>query len=157
ENDKWAGEIAFHAEWGIISKYRLRISEKGIDWNSQHFDLDDVSRVQWGSIRHSINGIPTGTTYHATIGSEQQIAVIEMRDEKRFSEFVDKLWRAVGVRILIRLLGYLKKGQEFNFDSATVRDDGIVLQRTHLFKSSERIAHTWGQIQIYSQNGAFVV
>lgn len=156
-NEKWEQEIAFSAEWGTFIKHKLRLSPAGVDWDSQHFPLDQISRVQWGSVRHSINGVPTGTTCHITIGTEESYGVIELKNDRIYSEFVDKLWRAAGVPILIRLLEGLKKGQEFNFGNATVKDEGIVLSRSHFFKAPDRIPYTWSQVQVYTQNGAFVV
>jgi len=155
--DQWAKDIAFSAQWGLVFKAKLSLSADGLTYNSQHFPLNAITRVQWGSTKHYTNGVYTGTKYSVTVGDDRSVAVIEPKDEAVFSTFVDKLWRAAGVPIFYRLLEFLKSGREFNFDSATVKDDGIVLPRTHLLKATERILHTWGQVQVYTQNGAFVV
>ena len=155
--DEWAKAIAFEAQWGIVFKAKLSLSADGLTFNSQHFPLNQITRVQWGATKHYVNGVYTGTKYSVIVGDERSIAQIEPKDETVFSTFVDKLWRAAGLQIYYRLLEFLKSGREFNFDVATVKDDGITLPRTHLFKATERIFHLWSQTQIYTHDGAFVI
>lgn len=155
--DQWEKEVAFEAQWGLLVKKKLSLSASGLTWNSQHFPLNAITRIQWGATKHYTNSVYTGTTYSVTVGDDRSIAVIDPKDEKTYSTFVDKLWRAAGVQIFYRLLEYLKAGKEFNFGTATLKDGGIVLARSHLFKAADRIPHDWNQVQVYTQNGAFVV
>lgn len=151
---KWAEEIKYEADVGILFKDRLSISPQGVTWNNQSYLLGAVTRIRWGGVRHSVNGIPTGTTYTIGFGDDRSEAVAEFRKEEVFSAFVDRLWRAVGIRLLMKVLGELRSGKEARFGSSSVKDDGIMLTR-HKFWSSEAVWLPWHAIQISSVSGSF--
>src|SRR3546814_5216991 len=83
----------------------------GISWKGQSFSLDSITRVRWGGVRHSVNGVPTGTTYTIAFGDKRSEAVVELKKEDIYSKFIDKLWRAVCVRLLGEMLEALKIGR----------------------------------------------
>src|SRR3546814_11568243 len=76
-------------------KDTLSISPDGISWKGQSFSLDSITRVRWGGVRHSVNGVPTGTTYTIAFGDKRSEAVVELKKEDIYSKFIEKLWRAV--------------------------------------------------------------
>lgn len=154
--NEWAREITYRAEVGMIFKDTLSISPEGIAWNDRQYPLDTITRVRWGGVRQSINGIPTGTTYTIAFGDNQSETVVELRREEIYSTFIDKLWRAVCVRLLTELLVALKAGEEISFGEAAVRDDGVTLTK-HKFMGSERIRFTWYQVKIWNADGAFYI
>src|SRR3546814_5902743 len=69
--DEWAHEITYRAEIGVMFKDTLSISPDGISWKGQSFSLDSITRVRWGGVRHSVNGVPTGTTYTIAFGDKR--------------------------------------------------------------------------------------
>lgn len=156
QRDEWAREITYRAEVGVMFKDTLAISPDGVNWKGQHFPLAAISRVRWGGVRHSVNGIPTGTTYTLAFGDNRAEAVVELRKQEVFSTFVDKLWRAVGFRLLTELLEAFKAGRQIPFGDAIVRDDGVTLTR-HKFLGNERVQVGWDQTQIWTADGSFVI
>jgi hypothetical protein len=110
--EEWEREITYSAEVGALFKSTLSISPQGVSWKGQRFPLESVTRVRWGAIRHSVNGIPTGTTFTIAFGDPRSEAVVQLRREEVFNSFKEKLWNAVGVRLLIELLAALKAGKE---------------------------------------------
>src|SRR5690606_20424318 len=118
---EWAREITYRAEVGMVFKNTLSISPEGVSWKGQHYPLDAVTRVRWGGVRHSVNGIPTGTTFTLAFGDSRSEAVVELAKEDVYSAFVDKLWRAVGVRLLTELLEALKAGRQVTFGDSVIR------------------------------------
>ena len=44
----------------------------------QSFALDSITQVRWGGVRHSVNGVPTGTTTIA-FGDRRSEAVVELK------------------------------------------------------------------------------
>jgi hypothetical protein len=76
------------------------------------FPLDSITRVRWGGVSHSVNGIPTGTTYTIAFGNRSSEAVVELKKQDIYSTFIDKLWRAVCVRLLTEMLEALKDGRD---------------------------------------------
>ena len=124
--DEWAREITYRAEIGVMFKDTLSISPDGISWKGQSFSLDSITRVRWGGVRHSVNGVPTGTTYTIAFGDKRSEAVVELKKEDIYSKFIDKLWRAVCVRLLGEMLEALKDGRDLYFGDALLHDDGDV-------------------------------
>lgn len=154
---EWARDINYRAEVGVIFKNILSISTDGLTWKNQHFPLDAVTRVRWGAIRHSVNGIPTGTSYGIAFGDKLSEAVVELRKESTYSTFVDKLWKAVVVRLLAELLETLRAGKEVRFGDAILRDDGVTLIKHKFWGANESIRCSWGQVRIWVGEGAFCI
>lgn len=153
---EWASEITYRAEIGMVFKDTLSISPDGVSWKGQHFRLEAITRVRWGGVRQSINGIPSGTTYTLAFGDNRSEAVVELKREAVYSTFVDKLWRAVGIRILTELLEALKAGREIAFGDALIRNDGVTLTK-HKFLGSEQVRFTWHQTHVWSADGSFII
>ena len=155
--DEWAREITYRAEIGVMFKDTLSISPDGISWKGQSFSLDSITRVRWGGVRHSVNGVPTGTTYTIAFGDKRSEAVVELKKEDIYSKFIDKLWRAVCVRLLGEMLEALKDGRDLYFGDALLHDDGITLVKHKFLGANERVRCTWGQVQIWNADGSFCI
>ncbi|WP_201276291.1 hypothetical protein [Methylotetracoccus oryzae] len=155
--DEWAREITYRAEIGVMFKDTLSISPDGISWKGQSFPLDSITRVRWGGVRHSVNGVPTGTTYTIAFGDKRSEAVVELKKEDIYSKFIDKLWRAVCVRLLGEMLEALKDGRDLYFGDALLHDDGITLVKHKFLGANERVRCTWGQVQIWNADGSFCI
>lgn len=155
--DEWARAITYRAEIGVVLKDTLSISPDGISWKGQSFSLDSITRVRWGGVRHSVNGVPTGTIYTIAFGDTRSEAVVELKKEGIYSTFIDKLWQAVCVRLLGEMLEVLKEGRDLYFGDAVLHDDGITLVKHKLLGANERVRCTWGQVQIWSADGSFCI
>jgi hypothetical protein len=92
---EWEREITYRAEIGMVFKDPLSISPDGVAWKDRRYPLDAITRVRWGGVRHSVNGIPTGTAYTLAFGDNRSEAVVELKYQEVYSAFIDKLWRAV--------------------------------------------------------------
>lgn len=154
---QWAVEITFKTELGLVFKDTLAISPHGVQWKDKVFPLETISRVRWGGTRHSVNGIPTGTTYTICFGDHREIASVETNKEWVFSKFVDKLWRAVCVQILAEMLAKMSKGSRFRFGESVVDDLGMEVVKRKFFGSNERIYCKWAQLVIWNGPGTFCV
>lgn len=154
---EWAREITYAVDIGIIFKDTLSISPAGITWKGKLYPLDAITQVRWGGLRQSVNGIPTGTTYTLAFGDNRSETVIEMRREEVYSAFIDKLWRAVCIRLLTELMEALRSGKEVIFGEAVVRDDGVTLPKHKFFGSNEAVQCSWQQVHIWTADGAFYI
>ncbi len=155
--DEWAREITYRAEIGVIFKDTLSISPQGVSWKGQNFPLDSITRVRWGGVSHSVNGIPTGTTYTIAFGNRNSEAVVELKKQDIYGAFIDKLWRAVCVRLLTEMLEALKEGRDLHFGDARVHDDGITLVKRKFLGSNEQIRCSWDRVHVWSANGSFCI
>jgi hypothetical protein len=157
EQREWEEEIAFSADVGVVFRDTLSISAKGISWKNKTYPLDSITRVRWGGVRHSVNGIPTGTDYTVAFGDNRTESVVSINREATYAKFTEKLWRAVCVRLMTDILGTLRDGSEVHFGEATVRDDGITLIRHKFLGSNEAVRCPWSQVQVWSADGAVVI
>lgn len=155
--DEWAREITYRAEIGVMFKDTLSISPQGVSWKGQNFPLDSITRVRWGGVNHSVNGIPTGTTYTIAFGNRNSEAVVELKKQDIYNTFIDKLWRAVCVRLLTEMLEALKNGRDLYFGDALLHDDGVTLVKRKFFGSDEKVRCSWGQVHVWSANGSFCI
>jgi len=155
--DEWAREISYRAEIGVMFKDTLSISPQGVSWKWQNFPLDSITRVRWGGVSHSVNGIPTGTTYTIAFGNRSSEAVVELKKQDIYSTFIDKLWRAVCVRLLTEMLEALKDGRDLHFGDALLHDDGITLVKRKFLGSNEKVRCSWGQVHVWSADGSFCI
>ena len=154
---EWEREITYRAEIGVMFKDTLSISPHGVSWKGQNFPLDSITRVRWGGVSHSVNGIPTGTTYTIAFGNRNSEAVVELKKQDIYTTFLDKLWRAVCVRLLTEMLEALKDGRDLHFGDALLHDDGITLVKRKFLGSNERVRCSWGQIHVWSADGSFCI
>lgn len=150
---EWEREISYRAEIGMVLKDVLSISPEGVSWRGRNYPLESVTRVRWGAVRHSVNGIPTGTTYTIAFGDASSEAVVECRREEVFDAFIPRLWKAVGIRILLEALQTLREGREWRVGGITVRDDAITLTR-HNFWTKEPAVRPWDAIKMWSADGS---
>lgn len=157
ERADWARSITYSADVGVAFKGTLGISPHGVSWRDQSFPLESITRVRWGGTKHSINGIPTGTTYLIGFGDSESEAVVEIRRQEVYDAFLRCLWRAVCVRLVRELAVRLKAGYRWSVGGAVVGDEHVVLMRSRLLRASEPVACNWGDVRVGSANGAFVI
>lgn len=153
--EEWKEQITYRTEIGsLMFKKTLSISPQGIEWKGERYPLESITRVRWGGIRHSTNGIPTGTSYTIGVGDNRREAVLHL-DVARHQAFVERLWPAVCVRLMTSILRKLKEGTELIFGDALLTDLGITLTKRKMFGADERVFCDWWQIQTFSHDGAF--
>lgn len=155
-NESWAKEITYEADVGAVFKERLSISPAGISWGNKSYPLNKITRVRWGGVRHSVNGIPTGTTFTIAFGDNETEARVELRRKEVYAAFLDCLWKSVCVRLMVTTLQSLKEGQKLRFGNVVVDDNGVELTK-HKFFSSERVYCTWDKVKIWNADGHFVI
>lgn len=153
---EFAKEITYDTSVGTIFKERLKISPAGIEWRNATWNLEKITRIRWGGIKRSINGIPTGTTYSVFFGSETNFVVIDLGNHQ-YEKFVDCLWKAVGVNILTDFLKGLKTGKQYIFGMNPINDEGIVLEKHNFFSANERKHFRWNEVVIWNDPGCFCV
>jgi hypothetical protein len=155
-DEEWRESISREIEMGTIFKKKFKISPDGVSWNGKNYSLNEITRVRWGGTRHSVNGIPTGTTFQIAFGNNSSEAVLHINNRNIFSMIIESLWKAVGIRLSMSLLEALKAGAKLRFGDAVVDDLGVELTQ-HNFFSSKRSYWPWSKVRIWSSNGNFVI
>ena len=156
-SEQWERDITFSGEVGVVFKDELTISSQGIRWKGRSIPLESITRVRWGGVRRSVNGIPTGTDYTIAIGDNHFTQVVGLRREVTYSGFVKALWPAVCVRLMIEMMSALEKGQSFSFGDFVVEDDGVVLVQHKLLEANRKVRLGWHEVHVWSADGKFVI
>lgn len=150
-------EITYQTEIGMFFKDTLRISPDGVEWKGRKIALDSISRVRWGAVRKSVNGIPSGTDYTIAVGGNNiPDLVIETGKDEIYQRFTDSLWKTVCVRLIEQYLQALKEGERIPIGGVSFDDEGIFLTK-HKFLGDETIYRKWGEVTYVSHNGSLVV
>lgn len=150
-------EITYSANLGLVFKDKLSISPEGIEWDNRVWNLDTITWICWGGTRKSVNGIPTGTTYTIRFGTDSEQCHITLSKLEIYNNFTDRLWKAVGVRLLIEHLVGLREGKKYKFGSALMSDIGMELEQYNIFSKNERIFCRWSELVIWDGPGVFCV
>lgn len=150
QTESWAREITYEATLGIVLKKKLRISPEGIQWKTQRLPLEAIVGVRWG-------GAPTGKTYDIVLHTQQSETRIALKRREVFQEFVQRLWKAVGVRLLTEMLEGLREGKRYQFATAVVSDDGVTLRRRRLLRSNQHVLCAWRELTIGNGAGTFSI
>ena len=152
----FAQDITYETSVGKIFTDRLKISPNGIEWKESTWNLDIITRIRWGGVRHSVNGIPTGTTYSVYFGSETNFTGINL-SKSQYDKFVDCLWKAVGVNILTNFLKGLQSGKQYVFGTTEINDEGIVLEKYNFFSANEKKHFRWNELVLWNDSGCFCI
>jgi hypothetical protein len=155
--EQWRQEITYEAELGLVFKDKLKISPDGVEWKGRRIPLESISRLRWGGTKHYVNGVPSGTSYSIFVGTDRDGASIELKKEKIYGDFIERLWKAVGSRLLTQMLEGLKEGQRYRFGNALIDDYGVELERHHTFRSNEKVRCRWADLVIGNANGGFFI
>lgn len=152
-NEQLEREITFCADVGLVFKEELAISPRGIRWKGHTVPLDSITRVRWGAVRKSVNGIPTGTYYTIAFGDNRSQQSVELSKEATYSGFTKALWRAVCIGLLFETVAALEKGQSFSYGDIVVQDDAVTLIRHKVLGANERVRLGWHEVNVWSANG----
>jgi hypothetical protein len=156
-NAKWAREVTFSAEVGLVFKDELSISPGGIKWKGATYPLESITAVRWGAVRNSVNGIPTGTDYTIAFANNRGAQVIQLKKESTYSGFLEALWRAVCVRLIFDMVSALEEGGVLEFGDIKVTDDSVTLTKHKLLGANEKVRLGWHDVHVWSANGSFAI
>lgn len=157
QEDEWRQAITYRAQVGIIFKDDLSISPTGVCWKNKTIPLEAVTQVRWGGVRHSVNGVPSGTDYTIGVGDGRTSLDISLKKEDIYSKFTSCLWRAVCVRLIYDMVKRLKEGATLAFGTFLVKDDSVRLIRHRLLATNEEVWLPLNQIRIWSSGGDFTI
>ena len=154
---EWAQAISFSADVGVVFKDTLSISANGIEWKGQTYPLESITGVRWGAVRHFVNGIPTGTDYEIAFATRSGTTSISLRKESTYSGFIEALWRAVCVRLMIEMSEALEAGKALSFGDMTIEDRYVTLVKHKFLSTNERVRLSWSDVDAWSADGEFVI
>ncbi|MCF0246995.1 MAG: hypothetical protein HUJ86_00125 [Synergistes sp.] len=156
ERQSWSKEIDFHCTFGLWPfKKSLEITPAGFLYCGELFPLKTLTRLRWG-VDQKRGGILPRVYYLATFGTETREFTIKTRQKDFYEHLTERMWRAVGRRLLGEMFDGLKQGREFSFGDFSVADKGITVRQKGLFKAPEPRFYEWGSLKWGIVNGNLV-
>lgn len=164
EAEEWKKEISLDIEIGRIFKNRLIITPERISYSGFSIPLEEITDVRWGILVYYTNGIKTGTAYEIWIESSDSRIHIEcsqrfefdQASRQRYELILEKLWKAVCVRLLDETLRKLSQGEKLTYGEITVDKNGILLKKKK-YLWSETYYAKWEDLTISNGPGVFVI
>jgi hypothetical protein len=153
---KWEEELTYEADLGLVFKDKLRISPQGVAFKDKSYPLEKITRVRWGGVKNSVNGIPTGTNYTIAFGDWESEAVVQLTKQDVYSAFIDRLHKAVGVKIMTEMLTNLRNNMQYTMGEAVVTDTHVTLVKRKFLKT-EKVMKAWREVQIWNADGSFFI
>jgi hypothetical protein len=90
-------------------------------------------------------------------GDGRSEAVVQLRAEAIYELFVEKLWRAVCVRLMFEMIAALEQGKAFYFGDMAVDNSTVTLTKHRLLGRDERMRLSWRDVVMSSANGDLVI
>ncbi|MBB1473230.1 MULTISPECIES: hypothetical protein [unclassified Luteimonas] len=149
EKGALAEEITYETAIGFIFKDHFKISPAGVEWKGIVAPLESVSSVSWGGVKSQYS-----TTYSVFLHSDRGLLNVELTDQSKFGEIIDRVWRAIGVRLLVEHMNELRRGGRLRFGDIVMSDAGITLPVPKLFRANESEFVSWSQARRSKQNGS---
>lgn len=157
QSEEFERSLEYAAEVGTLFKDKVSMTAQAIEWRNRRFPLAAVTRIRWGATRHSVNGIPTGTSYMILVGDRSSDMSINLRSEAIFDNLTTRLWKAVGVRLVLELLQQVREAGSVTILDGAIRDEGVVLKKRKMFGAGEPVFVPWDAVTVWSQAGTFVI
>ena len=162
---EWEKEISLDLAMGSIFKDKLSIRPDVIRFNRASLKTEEIDRVRWGVLVQYYNGIKTGSYYTIWIGSPGRTIKIECSKlfqrketaEQNYQLILDKLWKAVGVRLVSKTLSRLAAGEKIRYGQIVVDKNGITLPRRKFLVGSEPYHAAWEELSISNGAGSFII
>lgn len=79
------------------------------------------------------------------------------RKESTYSGFIEALWRAVCVRLMVEMSEALEAGKVLTFGDMTVEDRHVTLVKRKFLGANEKVRLSWSDVHVWSAGGEFVV
>ncbi|HKY97277.1 MAG TPA: hypothetical protein VJL35_05425 [Gemmatimonadaceae bacterium] len=156
EKEDPSSDAPFEARIGIM-RHTLRLTDDGITWKDRFHPLGLITKVRWGGISRSLNGIPTGSDFTIGFGNDHYSAVIETGSSKIYSEFLERFWPAVCIRLLVELLRSLGGGRQQMIGQTLYSDTSVVLQKRKIFGKPTDVEVPWTGVRTVSEGGQFSI
>jgi hypothetical protein len=146
-------EIFFETDVELILKENIKVSSEWIEWQGRRWDLSSVTRMRWGRIPDA-GDARSVISYRVFWGDDAGFASLDFINGRTFEKLVRGLWRAVGLKLLYRLLLGLKAGNSYRFGTVLANDMGIELKR-HESPGGEKVFCKWNELAIKDEPGIF--
>jgi hypothetical protein len=149
-----AADLSYAAKIGL-SQSLLSITPDEVSWDGRKYAAENVSRIRWGGTNHSVNGIPTGSSFIIAFGDAVGECAITTRNKDVYQEFTSRLWKVCGARLAFEWLQQLKDGRTLVVGNIIFSDTSVQLTKTKLFAKPQSQVFGWNDVRVWSADGAY--
>jgi hypothetical protein len=135
----------------------LGINGEAVWFGSRRFPLQSISRVGWAGTRESFYGFPGQTQFRIVFGDAQLLVKVEGIDRSVFQTFIERLWHAVGLRLVYETLKAVKAGRQVELAGVTFSDEGPTLEKPNLLFGAKTADFKWHAVRATNSDGAFAI
>lgn len=161
DHEKWKKDISLDIH---IRKDHLSISPEFVSYRGISIKTDEISRVRWGVYKQYVNAIRVVRRYTIWVGSPKGMLEIECaralesedRVRQRYDVILDKVWKAVCVRLISETLSRLSSGEKIWFGEVVADKNGLLLQKRKFFKKKPFYSR-WEDLTISNGRGTFII
>jgi len=148
--EEFAREISYSAEVGTFIKHRIALSPQAIEWKDASFALEQIDAIRWGGTRGRY-----GDSFTISVsGGGRSMEVAFNGHGDVFNAVTSRLWRSVGVRLLMQTLATLKSGKPVRFGDVMIDDTSIYLLERKVFGSAKLLKFPLGAVGHQSRDGS---
>ena len=156
EPPKQREEMLFDSDVELISKMKIRVASDWIEWQGRRWDLSSVTRMRWGRIPYSGGDAHSVASFRVFWGDDAGFASLDFIHGRSYEKLVRALWKAVGLKLLCRILLALKNGNSYRFGSSRADDFGIELDRHNgAGEKAGKEFCKWNDLVILDEPGVF--
>jgi hypothetical protein len=142
---------------GKIFKREFEISAEGLHWRRRTFPLDSITRIRWGGTRQIVLGVQTDANYVIGFGDNRTEQIIELSNTALCDVFIERLWRAVCVRLISDVISALEQGTSFHIGNIKVADDSVTLVRRRSLRLNDLVRLGWNEVHVWRNDGHFMI
>jgi len=149
EEETFASEMLYEAEVGTFLKQRISVSAQQINWKNDSIKLDEIIGARWGATKEQYT-----TSFSIVLTSPKKVLFISFSGHAEvFQAVISRIWRSVGVRLLLEMLTQLSSGKRFRIGNVTFDDTTVTLPETKVF-GAKLLNYNWEDVESRTYNGA---
>jgi hypothetical protein len=127
----------------------LKIDDEGVKWKGKTYFYSDINRLRWGKVSDDAYLSESDETIYKVIIKKDKDSVpleLDISDEKLYVNVVNRLWSAVGGRIINDYLEKLKSGKKLKIRNLVIKDNSITQKFVDNFSQMISKSFKWSQI-----------
>ncbi|MDR1966516.1 MAG: hypothetical protein LBQ36_07380 [Synergistaceae bacterium] len=149
------GDTIFESDIETVATERISISPKWIEWKGRKWDVDAISRVRWGRVPDPSGDVHNVAQYRVFWGYDYDGVSVDFINSRTYDKLAKSLWKAVGSKLMDRILAGMRDGGSYRFGETAANDLGIELERHTQQSRDERVFCRWADIVIMDEPGVF--
>ncbi len=148
--EEFAREISYSAEVGTFIKHRIALSPQAVEWKDTSFLLENIEAIRWGGTRGRY-----GDSFTISVsGGGRSMEIAFSGNGDVFNAVTSRLWRSVGVRLLMQVLANLKAGKPVRFGDVMIDDTSIHMLERKVFGAPKLLKYPLASVGHQSRDGA---